>query len=99
MAVFIVPIAFVYNQALLMRGSVGEIIAAILTAFLGCIFVAAALRGYFIDRLSLWGRGLAFLGGLILIGPTNLWTVIIGLGAGIFGALGHNLIRKRKVPL
>jgi TRAP-type uncharacterized transport system fused permease subunit len=99
MAVFIVPIAFVYNQALLMQGSVGEIIAAILTAFLGCVFVAAALRGYFIDRLSLWGRGLAFFGGLALIGPTNLWTVMIGLGTGIFGVLGDNLIRKRRVPI
>jgi TRAP-type uncharacterized transport system fused permease subunit len=99
MAVFIVPIAFVYNQALLMQGSVGEIIAAILTAFIGCVFVAAALRGYFIDGLPLWGRVLAFFGGLVLIGPTNLWTVIIGLGTGIFGVLGHNLIRKRRVPI
>jgi len=99
MAVFIVPFAFVYNQALLMQGSVGEIIAAILTAFLGCVFVAAALRGYFIDRLSLWGRVLAFLGGLVLIGPTNLWTVMIGLGIGIFGVLGHKLFRKRKIPI
>ena len=99
MAVFIVPIAFVYNQALLMQGSVGEIIAAILTAFSGCVFVAAALRGYFIDGLPLWGRVLAFFGGLVLIGPTNLWTVLIGLGTGIFGVLGHNLIRKRRVPI
>jgi TRAP-type uncharacterized transport system fused permease subunit len=94
-----VPIAFVYNQALLMQGSVGEIIAAILTAFTGCVFVAAALRGYFIDGLPLWGRVLAFFGGLVLIGPTNLWTVIIGLGTGIFGVLGLNLIRKRRVPI
>jgi TRAP-type uncharacterized transport system fused permease subunit len=99
MAVFIVPIAFVYNQALLMQGSVGEIIAAILTAFLGCVFVGAALRGYFIDRLSLWGRGLAFLGGLVLIGPTNLWTVMIGLGTSIFGVLGQKLFRKGKIPI
>ena len=96
MAVFIVPIAFVYNQALLMQGSVGEIIAAVLTAFLGCVFIAAALRGYFIDRLSLWGRGLAFLGGLVLIGPSSLWTAMIGLGIGIFGVRGHILFTKRK---
>jgi TRAP transporter 4TM/12TM fusion protein len=94
LAVFIVPIAFVYNQALLMQGSIGEIIAAIATAFAGCIFVAAALRGYFVDRLPLWGRVPAFVGGLVLIGPTNLWTVVIGSGASIFGVLGHRVVRK-----
>lgn len=98
-AVFVVPIAFIYNQALLAQGGAGEIIAATVTALLGGVLVAAALRGYFIDRVSLWGRVLAFLGGLVLIGPTNLWTVIIGLGTGIFGVLGHNLIRKRRVPI
>jgi TRAP-type uncharacterized transport system fused permease subunit len=95
MAVFIVPIAFVYNQALLMRGGVGEIIAATVTAFLGCIFVAASLRGFFTEKLPFWGRALAFLGGLALIGPTTVWTTITGLGLGMLGTMGQAMIRKR----
>jgi TRAP transporter 4TM/12TM fusion protein len=94
-AVFVIPIAFVYNQALLGRGAAGEIIAAVVTALLGGVLVAAAMRGYFIDRLSSWGRLLTFGGGLILIGPTNLWTVIFGLGVSILGIFGHKLLIKK----
>ncbi|MEI9475390.1 MAG: TRAP transporter fused permease subunit [Deltaproteobacteria bacterium] len=96
-AVFIVPVAFVYNQALLAQGSAGEITAAIVTALLGSTAVAASVRGYFMDRLSMWQKVLAFIGGCILIGPTNIWTVIIGLGLSLIGVLGHKLIGKKKV--
>ncbi len=95
-AVFIVPIAFVYNQALLAQGSAGEITAAIVTALLGSTAVAAAVRGYFMDRLSLWEQVLAFVGGCILIGPTTLWTVIIGLGLSLIGVFGHKLTGRKK---
>ena len=95
-AVFIVPVAFVYNQALLAQGSAGEITAAIVTALLGSTAVAASVRGYFMDRLSMWQKVLAFIGGCILIGPTNIWTVIIGLGLSLIGVLGHKLIGRKK---
>jgi TRAP transporter 4TM/12TM fusion protein len=97
-AVFIVPLAFVYNQALLVQGSAGEITAAIVTALLGSTAVAAATRGYFMDRLSLLEKALAFVGGCILIGPTNLWTVIIGLGLSFLGVFGRRLFIGRKKP-
>ena len=96
-AVFIVPLAFVYNQALLGKGSAGEITAAIVTALLGSTAVAAAVRGYFMDRLSVWEKVLAFVGGCILIGPTTLWTAVLGLGLSLVGVLGHKLIRKKTV--
>ncbi len=95
-AVFIVPLAFVYNQALLAQGNAGEITAAIVTALLGSTAVAAATRGYFIERLSLWEKVFAFVGGCVLIGPTNLWTVIIGLGLSLIGLFGHKLIVGKK---
>ena len=95
-AVFIVPLAFVYNQALLAQGTAGDIIAAIVTALLGSTAVAAAVRGYFTGRLVLWEKGLAFIGGCILIGPTNVWTVIIGLGLSLLGIFGHKILGKRR---
>lgn len=95
-AVFIVPLAFVYNQALLAQGSAVEITAAIVTALLGSTAVAAATRGYFMERLSLGEKVLAFVGGCVLIGPTNLWTVVIGLGLSLIGLFGHKLLIGRK---
>lgn len=95
-AVFIVPFAFVYNPALLMRGSVGEIIAATVTAFIGCVFVAASMRGFFTEKLSFSARALAFFGGLALIGPTTILTTISGLVLGILGAMGQVVIRKLR---
>lgn len=98
MAVFIVPIAFVYNQPLLMRGGVVEVIAAVVTALCGCLFVAAALRGFFAEKLPIWGKILSFVGGLLLIGPTTLWTTLGGLVLGLLGTMGHALIRRQASP-
>jgi TRAP-type uncharacterized transport system fused permease subunit len=95
-AVFIVPLAFVYNQALLAQGSAVEITAAIITALLGSTAVAAAVRGYFMDVLPMWGKVLAFIGGCILIGPTTPWTAIIGLALSLIGVLGNKLIGNKK---
>jgi hypothetical protein len=39
---------------------------------------------------------LAFAGGCILIGPTTLWTVIIGLGLSLIGVFGNKLVGKKK---
>jgi TRAP-type uncharacterized transport system fused permease subunit len=91
-----VPLAFVYNQALLAQGSADEIMAAIITALLGSTAVAAAVRGYFMNALPMWGKVLAFIGGCILIGPTTLLTVIIGLGLSLAGVLGNKFIGNRK---
>jgi len=93
---FIIPIAFVYNKPLLLQGEVGEIIASIITALLGSIFVASGLRGYFDINLLWLERILVLLGGLILIGPTNIFTTIIGLGISLLGIWGRRLFFYKK---
>jgi len=93
-AVFIVPFAFVYNPALLMKGSVGEVVLAVITALCGCFFVALSMRGFFKEKLPLWGRIAAFLGGIALIGPTNIWTTFTGFSLGLVGALGPGVLKK-----
>jgi TRAP-type uncharacterized transport system fused permease subunit len=95
-AVFIVPIAFVYNQALLAQGTAGDIAAALVTALLGSTAVASAVRGYFTEKLALWEKVFAFLGGCILIGPTNVWTVSVGLGLSLLGLFGHKILGKKR---
>lgn len=93
-SVFVIPIAFIYNQALLGRGALEEIIASIVTALVGGFFVAAGIRGFVKDKLSLFERGLSFLGGVFLIGPTTLLMVIFGLCMGFIGTFGRRIILK-----
>lgn len=98
-AVFVVPVAFVYNLHLLAQGSAWEISAAIVTALMGSVTMAASMRGYFTDRLPFWGRALALVGGAILIGPTNVWTVATGAGLGLAGLFSHKLGGRRAAVL
>jgi TRAP transporter 4TM/12TM fusion protein len=96
-AVYVVSFAFVYNPALLARGTAVEIILAFTTAAIGAILMAAAIRGFTNQVLSWWIRVLAFGGGLLLIGPTTLWTTIAGLGIGFSGFIYLRFIRSRMV--
>ena len=66
-AAFLVPFCFVFNQALLLQGSPGEIAFATLSAALGLIAVAMAMEAYAgrplgrLSRLTLTAGGLLFL--------------------------------------
>jgi len=90
-ASFLVPYAFVYNNALLFKGSMLEILWATATTALGICFLAAVYVGFFCTRLTRLERGLLFVGALLLIHPGVL-TDLIGLGAGL---LVLALVRRR----
>lgn len=60
---FIVPFMFVYNPALLMNGSVLEIIISAITAIIGTFMVAVAVQGYLKTRFTVVERILSFVGG------------------------------------
>ena len=53
MAGFIIPYVFVYNPALLMHGSLPEIITVFLALLLGVTLLAAALSGYLFKPLGI----------------------------------------------
>jgi len=92
-AVYLVPFAFVLNQALLLNGSPGEVALAAITALMGAVLVAAAVRGYAIAPLVLWQRALLLVGGLVLIGP-GWWTPPIGVALASLGLLGGRISRR-----
>lgn len=94
-AVYLIPFAFVLNQALVLNGSAWEVALAATTALAGAILVAAATRGYFHRPLFLWQRALLLLGGIILIGP-GLWTPPIGITFATLGLLGRRWSRLRS---
>lgn len=81
---FLIPFAFVYQPALLLQGSVVEIVLAVLGAIAGLALVAVAVEGFLRapigrgPRLALFAAGL-----LLLFGGWLFW-----LGAAALALLG-----------
>src|SRR3989338_11027542 len=53
---YIVPFIFVYQPALLLKGSTGEVLLAATTAVIGTIALAGAMAGYFFGSVFWWQR-------------------------------------------
>ena len=81
---YIVPFVFVFHPALLFKGTIVEIGAAIITAVIGVIFLSVGVAGYLFQRLGWIKRALMIAAGLLLIpsGSTSFW-----LGANAAGIL------------
>jgi TRAP transporter 4TM/12TM fusion protein len=98
---YIVPFIFVYQPALLMRGSIGEILLATGSALVGSIALAGTMSGYFFGSIYWWQRIFLGVGSLTLIYPG--WkTDLIGLalvGIAATGTrLGKLLARRAQAP-
>lgn len=65
-AVFIVPFIMVYHPALVLNGSVFEIVRAAATALLGAGALAASLEGFILRPMGVVERCLAFAAGISL---------------------------------
>lgn len=75
---FIVPFMTVYGPALLLDGSVPEILLAALSASIGVVALAAGTMGFARRSLRWWERGIVSVAALALIFP-GLVTDLIGL--------------------
>ncbi|MBW1911666.1 MAG: TRAP transporter fused permease subunit [Deltaproteobacteria bacterium] len=64
---YIIPFAFVLSPALLLIGTVGEIVIAVITALAGGIFIASGLWGYGLIKLPWAFRILHIIGGAMVI--------------------------------
>jgi TRAP transporter 4TM/12TM fusion protein len=99
-ASYIVPFLFVYSPAILMQGSLIDIVAVTVTSLLGIWLVCAAMTGYFV-RIMSWGLRVAFaVAGIMLLSPHQaseviLWINIVGALAGI--ALIAYELKARRV--
>lgn len=77
-AAYIVPFIFAYHPALLLKGTFFEVMLAIITAFVGIIFIAIAIEGYLFRDLKWYQRLFLCTGGLLSLIPG--WrTDILGL--------------------
>jgi TRAP transporter 4TM/12TM fusion protein len=81
---YIVPFLFVYSPAILMKGSVAEIVSVAVTSLFGIWLICAAMSGYF-TRVMHWEMRLGFAAaGIMLLLPDDLlWLNIAGALAGI----------------
>ncbi|MFC1867498.1 TRAP transporter permease [Thermodesulfobacteriota bacterium] len=79
LAGFLLPYMFVYNNSLLLMGSVGNILFSILTAAIGVICLGAGIIGYLLKKTPIHERILLFAAAFLLIKP--------GLITDIGGAL------------
>jgi len=90
LAGFIVPFMFIFNQSLLLSGSVREILYAAVPAFLGVYFLATFAIGYFGGPIGWIRRFLMAIAGIFLIHPGILTDLIgLGIGMGVYFSRRH----------
>ena len=103
-AAYVVPFVFAFHPALILVGTAGEIILAVVTASLGVTLLAAGCAGYLFRPLG-WGkRGMLWLAALLLLLPawSGVWLIAdaIGLALGLLIILWEwNATSVRHAPL
>ncbi|MFH2115896.1 MAG: TRAP transporter permease [Spirochaetota bacterium] len=81
-ATYILPFMFVYGPALLMQGTVPEIIWTVAISLVGVYAMAAGVVGYLRNTLPVWARIALVLAGLSMISQ-GLVTDLVGVAAFI----------------
>lgn len=72
-AAYLVPFIFAYKPALLLQGTVFQIIEGCLFAVIGISFIGIAVEGYLFRPLLMWKRIVLFLGGIVTMIPGLLF--------------------------
>ena len=90
MAGFIIPFMFIYSPALMMQGTILEIIQSTITSFIGIYALAASIEGYLYGKVHLVGRALLFICALLLL--DGGWETDL---VGVVGAVAIYIYQKR----
>jgi TRAP-type uncharacterized transport system fused permease subunit len=88
----IVPFMFVYSPALILDGTVLQILAASVPALLGLLALSIALIGYWMRPLRLWERGATLVAGVLMVVPGF---VNASIGVAVMGAVAFAHSRRR----
>lgn len=97
-AAFIVPLVFVFEPALLMRGTPLEIILATVVASAGMVLTTAALAGYFHRPLNPLQRLVFAFAAALLIFKSPVWVDLLGLALAA-AAVGVDYLPGRRARL
>ncbi|MEM6322212.1 MAG: TRAP transporter fused permease subunit [Pseudomonadota bacterium] len=92
-AAFIVPFMFFYNSALLMDGSVLEILRAAITAIVGVFLLSSGVQGWFVGGRSAWFIRAALIVAALFLIAGGLVTDLIGVGVAVATFLAQRVFR------
>jgi TRAP transporter 4TM/12TM fusion protein len=92
---FIIPFLFVMGPAMVLEGTLMEIVMVVVTGTMGVIALSASVQGYMLTHCRTWERIVLFVAAITLIKP-GLVTDIVGLSLLLLVFLIH-LGRRRKV--
>jgi TRAP transporter 4TM/12TM fusion protein len=93
---FFLPYFFVLNPALVGRTGAVDVAISAVTGFLGAIAMAYGLFGWLNSRMNLLIRFLFFAGGLMLLFPEHV-TSLVGLGVVLVALAFENTLKKKLV--
>ncbi|MTI44760.1 TRAP transporter 4TM/12TM fusion protein [Roseibium hamelinense] len=79
-AAFIVPFMFFYNSAILMDGTVIEIVRAAATAIVGVFLLSSGVQGWFLGKSAVWFLRLGLIASALFMIEGGLLSDAIGLG-------------------
>jgi TRAP-type uncharacterized transport system fused permease subunit len=100
-AAYVVPFIFAYQPALILVGSVSEIIIALLTASIGIALLAAGCAGYLFRPISWIKRGLLWLAALLLLLPSTssilLLADVVGFALGAV-IIALEWVQRERIP-
>ena len=82
--VFVIPFTFCYNPALLLKGSVMEVSVAVVTAIAGVVLIDICTVGFLKGKIAMWLRVVLLVGGILLLIP-NYMLSLIGAAVGGIG--------------
>jgi TRAP-type uncharacterized transport system fused permease subunit len=85
-AAFLVPFLFVYDPALLLMGSAGDIAVTLGKTLAAVLFLSAGLMSFWRVRLSFPARVLMITAGILMIRPPGIET-LVGLAVAVFLAV------------
>ncbi|HEV8343560.1 MAG TPA: TRAP transporter fused permease subunit [Candidatus Binatia bacterium] len=103
-AAYVVPFVFALHPALILKGTVGEIVLAVIASSIGTFLLAIGCAGYLFRTLGWLKRGLLWLAGSLVMLPSwsGPWLLAdaFGLALGVFIILWEwNRTQVRGVPL
>ncbi len=98
---YIVPFLFVYSPAILLKGSVTDIVIVTVTSLAGIWLICAAMTGYAMRLIGLPLRAAFFAAGVLLMLPHQvsaavLWMNIVGAAIGI-GLVAYEITVTRRM--
>ncbi|MGE0288733.1 MAG: TRAP transporter permease [Bradyrhizobium sp.] len=75
---FLLPVLFVLQPALILKGELMEVLQAATTAVIAVVVLAASFEGYFYwaGRLPVWSRIIVGIGGLLMLVPEGMTDII-----------------------